>query len=159
MNSSLNGRQLHRILREEFHLEMEMEAENYVLALAAVGDTEEGFRRLCEAVEEIERRESLKYREETEEKEPVKNSRMKQVMRISQAMDAECERYCLDECIGRISAEFAYLYPPGIPLLVPGEQISGHFVKNVRRYLEQGFEVQGLSDQTSETICVVTNDM
>ena len=159
VNSSLNGRQLHRILREEFHLEMEMEAENYVLALAAVGDTEEGFRRLCEAVEEIERRESLKYREETEEKEPVKNSRMKQVMRISQAMDAECERYCLDECIGRISAEFAYLYPPGIPLLVPGEQISGHFVKNVRRYLEQGFEVQGLSDQTSETICVVTNDM
>ena len=101
----------------------------------------------------------MKYREETEEKEPVKNSRMKQVMRISQAMDAECERYCLDECIGRISAEFAYLYPPGIPLLVPGEQISGHFVKNVRRYLEQGFEVQGLSDQTSETICVVTNDM
>ena len=159
VNSSLNGRQLHRILREEFHLEMEMEAENYVLALAAVGDTEEGFRRLCEAVEEIDRRESLKYREETEEKEPVKNSRMKQVMRISQAMDAECERYCLDECIGRISAEFAYLYPPGIPLLVPGEQISGHFVKNVRRYLEQGFEVQGLSDQTSETICVVTNDM
>ena len=60
VNSSLNGRQLHRILREEFHLEMEMEAENYVLALAAVGDTEEGFRRLCEAVEEIERRESLK---------------------------------------------------------------------------------------------------
>ena len=39
VNSSLNGRQLHRILREEFHLEMEMEAENYVLALAAVGDT------------------------------------------------------------------------------------------------------------------------
>ena len=54
--------------------------------------------------------------------------------------------------------EFAYLYPPGIPLIVPGEQISGHFVKNVRRYLEQGFEVQGLSDQTSETVCVVKNE-
>ncbi len=40
-----------------------------------------------------------------------------------------------------------------------GEQISGHFVKNVRRYLEQGFEVQGLSDQTSETVCVVRNEM
>ena len=153
--SSLNGRQLHQILREEFHLEMEMEAENYVLALAAVGDTAEGFERLCEAVEEIDRRESLKYKGKTEERAPVKNSRMKQVMRISQAMDAECERHQLDECIGRISAEFAYLYPPGIPLIVPGEQISGHFVKNVRRYLEQGFEVQGLSDQTSETVCVV----
>lgn len=136
-----------------------MEAENYVLALAAVGDTEEGFRRLCEAVEEIDRRESLKYRKEIVETESVKNGKMKQIMRISQAMDADSERCRLEEGIGRISAEFAYLYPPGIPLIVPGEQISGHFVKNVRRYLEQGFEVQGLSDQTSETICVVSNDV
>ena len=67
VDSSLNGRQLHQILREEFHLEMEMEAENYVLALAAVGDTAEGFERLCEAVEEIDRRESLKYRKEAVE--------------------------------------------------------------------------------------------
>ena len=137
---------------------MEMEAENYVLALAAVGDTAEGFRRLCEAVEEIDRRESLKCKKEAEEEEPLKNGKMKQMMRISQAMDAESERCALEECIGRTSAEFAYLYPPGIPLIVPGEQISGHFVKNVRRYLEQGFEVQGLSDQTSETVCVVKNE-
>ena len=132
VDSSLNGRQLHQILREEFHLEMEMEAENYVLALAAVGDTAEGFERLCEAVEEIDRRESLKYRKEVVEQEPVKNGKMKQMMRISEAMDAENERYPLAECIGRTSAEFAYLYPPGIPLIVRGEQISGHFVKNVR---------------------------
>ena len=158
VNSSLNGRELHQILRREFHLEMEMEAENYVLALAAVGDTA-GFERLCDAIEEIDRRESLKYREEAVEKEPLKNGKMKQIMRISQAMDAESERCPLDECIGRTSGEFAYLYPPGIPLIVPGEQISGHFVKNVRRYLEQGFEVQGLSDQTSETVCVVRNEM
>ena len=159
VNSSLNGRELHQILRREFHLEMEMEAENYVLALAAVGDTAEGFRRLCEAVEEIDRRESLKCKKEAEEEEPLKNGKMKQMMRISQAMDAESERCALEECIGRTSVEFAYLYPPGIPLIVPGEQISGHFVKNVRRYLEQGFEVQGLSDQTSETVCVVRNEM
>lgn len=159
VNSSLNGRELHQILRREFHLEMEMEAENYVLALAAVGDTAEGFERLCDAIEEIDRRESLKYREAAVEKEPLKNGKMKQIMRISQAMDAESERCPLDECIGRTSGEFAYLYPPGIPLIVPGEQISGHFVKNVRRYLEQGFEVQGLSDQTSETVCVVRNEM
>ena len=62
-------------------------------------------------------------------------------------------------CGGKVAAEYAYIYPPGIPLIVPGEQISGHFVKNVRRYLEQGFEVQGLSDQTNETVCVVRNEM
>ena len=75
---------------------MEMEAENYVLALAAVGDTAEGFERLCDAIEEIDRRESLKYREEAVEKEPLKNGKMKQIMRISQAMDAESERSVSD---------------------------------------------------------------
>ncbi len=158
-DSSLNGRQLHQILREEFHLEMEMEAENYVLALTAVGDTADGFRRLCEAVEEIDRREALKCSGSAGEREALKESRMKQVLRISDAMEADSERCQLEEGTGRISAEFAYLYPPGIPLIVPGEQISGHFVKNVRRYLEQGFEVQGLSDQTSETVLVVKNEI
>ena len=145
VNSSLNGRQLHQILREEFHLEMEMEAENYVLALAAVGDTAEGFRRLCEAVEEIDRRESLKCKKEAEEEKPLKNGKMKQMMRISQAMDAESERCALEECIGRTSVEFAYLYPPGIPLIVPGERITKETAAMLVDYQNKGFSVEGIS--------------
>ena len=143
VNSSLNGRELHQILRREFHLEMEMEAENYVLALAAVGDTAEGFERLCDAIEEIDRRESLKYREAAVEKEPLKNGKMKQIMRISQAMDAESERCPLDECIGRTSGEFAYLYPPGIPLIVPGERISEKIAEEMSEYEKMGFRIEG----------------
>ena len=79
---------------------------------------------------------------------------MKQLLTIAQAMDAPQKRFPLEESIGKVSGEFSYLYPPGIPIIVPGEQITGHFVRNVRRYMEQGLEVQGLSDSTSETICV-----
>ena len=129
-----------------------------LLALAAVGDTAEGFERLCEAVEEIDRRESLKYRKEVVEQEPVKNGKMKQMMRISEAMDAENERYPLAECIGRTSAEFAYLYPPGIPLITPGEQITGQFIRNMRIYMEEGLYLQGLEDYTNETIRVVAQN-
>ena len=177
VNSSMNGKQLHQILREEFHLEMEMEAEKYVLALSAVGDTQEGFDRLCAAVEEIDRRESLKYAEAEKESnrkhtpdgngDPDKGSsqcqckagELKQIMRISQAMDAMSESYPLEESIGRVSAEFAYLYPPGIPIIVPGEQITGLLVKNMRRYLDEGFELQGMTDISGETICVVSSDV
>jgi hypothetical protein len=155
----LNGRELHQILREEFHLEMEMEAENYVLAMATVGDTEEGFCRLCEAVEEIDRREALKQGNVKSERKPAGSSlnypRMKQQMTISKAMDAELTECCLGESAGKISGEFVYLYPPGIPILAPGEQITGHFIENVRRYMEQGLEVQGLCDYTNETIRIV----
>ena len=154
----MNGRELNNLLREEFHLEMEMEAENYVLALTSAGDRKEGFLRLCEAVEEIDRRESLIDKEEVK-KDRIKNPELKSLMRISHAMDAPSERCTLEESIGRISVEFAYLYPPGIPLIVPGEQITGLFVKNMRRYLEEGFEVQGLSDMSGTTVCVLANDV
>ena len=74
-------------------------------------------------------------------------------------MDALTERIPMEESIGRVSAEFAYLYPPGIPLLVPGEQITGLLIKNMRRYMEQGFDLQGLSDVSNTSVLVVTNEM
>ncbi|MDY5021211.1 MAG: aminotransferase class I/II-fold pyridoxal phosphate-dependent enzyme [Blautia sp.] len=157
-NSSLNGKQLHEILNREFHLELEMSAENYALALTSVGDTKEGFLRLCEAIETIDNRESLKNTgrrlcSSGENQCPI--GEMKQFMSISDAMDADFISCILEESVGKISAEFAYLYPPGIPILVPGEQITGLFVRNVRRYMEQGLELQGLRDSSNETICVV----
>ena len=151
VGTSMNGHELHARLRDEFHIEMEMEAENYVLGIAAVGDTEEGFERLCSAIEKID----AETETETDAgQEGTSYAKMKQVLSITQAMDAQQRRFPLEESIGKISGEFAYLYPPGIPILVPGEQISGHLVRNVRRYMEQGLEVQGLSDSTCETICV-----
>ena len=148
VGTSMNGHELHARLRDEFHIEMEMEAENYVLGIAAVGDTEEGFERLCSAIEKID----AETETETDAgQERTSYAKMKQVLSIAQAMDAQQRRFPLEESIGKISGEFAYLYPPGIPILVPGEQISGHLVRNVRRYMEQGLEVQGLSDSTCET--------
>lgn len=132
---------------------MEMAAEKYVLGIAAVGDTEEGFERLCTAIEEIDA--EIQQTDEAEESQyHTSHARMTQFMTISQAVDAQQRRYPLKESIGKVSAEFAYLYPPGIPIIVPGEQITGQFVRNVRRYMEQGLDVQGLSDTSAETICV-----
>ena len=74
----------------------------------------------------------------------VKNGKMKQVMRISQAMDALNERYPLDECIGRVSAEFAYLYPPGIPLLAPGERVTREIIRQLQEAgTRERFGVEG----------------
>ena len=155
VGTSINGHQLHEMLRERYHIEMEMEAEKYVLGIAAVGDTEEGFDRLCTAIEEIDAQTEL-----VEEEKKVSNShaRMKQLMSISQAIDAQQRRYPLEDSIGKVSAEFAYLYPPGIPIIVPGELITGQFIRNVRRYMDQGLEVQGLSDTSGETICVAARN-
>ena len=199
LHSSLNGPELAGILRRKYHLEVEMTTENYVLALAAVGDTREGFRRLCKAIEEIDRQEAElaeKSRNITEkiavgnsdyvpkverqncvkcnsedcercekkdtrsdglrnEKYACKCGPMKQLMSISRAMDAPSQLCLLEESAGKIAAEFVYLYPPGIPIIVPGEQITGLFTRNVRRYMERGLNLHGLCGENNETISVV----
>ena len=71
-------------------------------------------------------------------------------MSITEAMESESEIRKLEESVGRISAEFGYLYPPGIPLIVPGEQITGQFIRNMRIYMEEGLYLQGLEDYTNE---------
>ena len=129
-----------------------MTTENYVLALAAVGDTKDGFQRLCKAIEEIDGQEA----ESTlKGKYTCKCDPMKQLMSISQAMDAPSQLCILEESVGRISAEFVYLYPPGIPIIVPGEQITGLFTRNVRRYMEQGLNLYGLCGENNEKVSVI----
>ena len=159
---SLTGKELAKILLEKYHIQVEMESEHYVLALAAVGDREEGFERLCQAIEEIDREESQKKKEKKDFDEDKTDKALylprNQLMSIADAMDSESEVRKLEESIGKISAEFGYLYPPGIPLIVPGEQITGQFIRNMRIYMEEGLYLQGLEDYTNETIRVVSQN-
>ena len=128
---------------------MEMETETYSLALAAVGDREEGFERLCQAIEEIDREEEQKVKKLNltgmeERKMDAKSMYcvLNQVLSISEAMETESESCILEECIGRISAEFAYLYPPGIPMIVPGEIITKRLADNIEECLSLGLRVE-----------------
>lgn len=164
VESSLTGHEFAEILRRKYHLELEMEAETYALGLTSVGDTAEGFERLCRAVEEIDRQESLKnvkesLKESIDSVQPSKllsGENLPRICRsIADAMEADWEEQPIEKSAGKISAEFVYLYPPGIPLLVPGEQITGHFLENVRRYKEKRLSLQGTRDVACERICTV----
>lgn len=160
--ASMTGSELAQILLEKYHIQVEMETEHYVLALAAVGDSGEGFERLCQAIEEINQEEAQKKKEKRETEEPKAGrtayTSLSQFMSITEAMESESEIRKLEESVGRISAEFGYLYPPGISLIVPGEQITGQFIRNMRIYMEEGLYLQGLEDYTNETIRVVAQN-
>ena len=131
--------------------------------MTAVGDTKEGFQRLCDAVRILDQEESFKKadsdRREREKTEILQSAspymELEQCMGITEALEKESQVWILEKSAGKISAEFVYLYPPGIPILAPGEQITECLIENVKRYLELGLEVQGLCDYTGQTICVV----
>lgn len=147
----LHAAKLAELLRERYHLELEMTAENYVTALTSVGDTEEGFSRLCAAIEELDAKADSVDGDGRVHSYP----RLRQASRISEAMDAEAEAVCLQECIGRISAEFAWIYPPGIPLVVPGEEITAELVKKMETAKSEQLALQGMKDYTGRKLLVL----
>ena len=59
------------------------------------------------------------------------------------AEQAEKEPIPLGECTGRIVLEYTYIYPPGIPLTVPGERVSAGTAGMFRRYEESGLRIEG----------------
>ena len=154
--ANIDGPSLHRILREKYGLELEMEAPKYVLALTSLMDTEEGFQRLAEALLEIDSRLMKGYkRKPLSFTDYPQELCSRQILSISQAMESEQEERNLTESRGLISGEFAYLYPPGIPLLVPGEEITEEFIEQAVRWEKEGIRLQGLSDYTQKRIKTV----
>ena len=65
---------------------------------------------------------------------------------IGEALGMQEESVDLAESAGRVSKEFVFLYPPGIPLIVPGERISTQLPSYLKEAMEMGLTVQGPVD-------------
>ncbi len=151
-----DGEWLGSRLREKYHLEMEMCALDYVIAMTSFMDREEGFIRLQNALTEIDEQLFELSGKATYAKIPVfEFPGAKMAISPAMAMNSRGEGMPLFESEGMISREFLYLYPPGIPLLVPGEIITKEILSAVFKYKTSGFSVQGLSDYSLSTIITV----
>ena len=215
---------LYGVLRDEYHLQMEMRTGEYCLAMTSFADTDEGFGRLVTAMREIDERVERELSEararverrglggirleesddvvgscereerrglseiwpETEEdaageynrakeiseqvssrsgfgidgeahegmagskgasgRVPVVRAETAQVMKISDALDEDCEMVALERAVGRVCADFVILYPPDVPLIVPGEIYTEEKVSEIRVWMEKGFSVMGVDE-------------
>ena len=142
-NTDITGHQLKEILTDRYQIELEMSCENYALAIATVMDEEDGFRRLAEALIEIDsncniQKTSCSIREIYTK--PVRK------YEIHQTDNFFKEKAYLQQAEGKISSEYIYFYPPGIPILVPGERINSQNIKAIEEAIAQGIEVYGLTE-------------
>lgn len=175
------GEWIYQKLRREYGLQLEMAAGGYALALTSVMDTEEGFDRLKKALAEIDEKclaEEIRQNRKCEEaagqsrdfraeKRDVSRdskdaaaqydavTRNEVVLSVRDAFDGEKETIPLSESEGRVAGEFLYLYPPGIPILVPGERISEEVLNRVAYYKKEGLSLQGIRDYEAEKIEVL----
>ncbi|MBE5064093.1 aminotransferase class I/II-fold pyridoxal phosphate-dependent enzyme [Lachnospiraceae bacterium DSM 108991] len=150
--ADMTGRELYLRLLETYHLQLEMAAGSYALAMTSVGDTEEGFRRLGDALEEIDRSAGERpagaagFTGALPKNETVLTSAR---MEESSGEKESVRKLPLEECAGHVSTEYAYLYPPGIPVIVPGERISRESVEMLLTSRSQGFSLEGMEEEGS----------
>lgn len=145
----ISGEELLRILHNDYHIELEMAAGNYALALSTIMDTKEGFERLMHALIEID--DKLSYNENDRKKNKIPDTSiyyrsMKKEYEIHEAGEMEVENVDYDAAVGKVSGEFIYIYPPGIPLIVPGEVISADFIRDLKAAVSYELDVKGLTE-------------
>ncbi len=148
-DSTMTGEQLYGILREEYRLQLEMASENSALAIISGWDTSEGIDRLIRALNEVDKRLS----KGTKKRKGVLIELPQKEMSLGEAWDAPKEYVPFKEAEGRIAAEFVNLYPPGIPIIVPGEVYNREIIESIETYITQGLNVQGV-ERKKGFLCV-----
>ncbi len=150
--TDLTGPLLMKKLREEYCIELEMAAERYGLAMTGIGDTKESLARLLTALRAIDARCGSGREEDV----PVPAFSAAS-MSIEEAMHANSEEVSIEAAIGRVAAEHLWVYPPGIPVVAAGEEITCGTVEYLLEKQRQGVELHRKSGVCKEKlfICVV----
>ena len=120
--TNIGGPELQRMLRERFHIEMEMAAGHYAIAMTGIGDTEASVMRLADALLTIDA--ELTDVDAPAPVDPL-SPRPQMVLTPAEADLVPAEDVPVDAAAGRTCAETVFAYPPGIPLMVPGERVDG----------------------------------
>ena len=155
--TALSGADLSSILREKYHLEMEMCGADYVTAITTVFDSPEGLQRLGDSLEEIDA-DVTGTPGSREDGPAVYGMRAQAQCCLREAMESPSRPVLLKESEGQISAEFVYLYPPGIPILAPGENIARNILDVIEEYIKKGLPIQGPEDESLETLRVLSGE-
>lgn len=152
----ITGYDLDMILSEKYHIQMELADLYNVLAVGSFGDTKENIESLLTALKEI----SKEYLKNGNRKSDFVDvpSIPEQVQIPSEAFNSEKTSVLLKNSIGMISGEFLMAYPPGIPILCPGERITKEIIDYVQKLKDTGLYVQGTEDPEVEYIKVVKEE-
>ncbi|WP_032121738.1 aminotransferase class I/II-fold pyridoxal phosphate-dependent enzyme [Clostridium amazonitimonense] len=149
----ITGYDLDMILSTKYHIQMELSDLYNVLAVGSFGDTKESIDKLVEALKEISEEYASKNTKKPDfiDIPPIPE----RVLIPREAFNGTKESVPLIDSVGLISGEFLLAYPPGIPVLCPGEKITKNIIQYVQELKDAGLYVQGTEDPKVEYIKVV----
>jgi len=152
-NLGISGYEVEKWLRNNYHIEVELSDLYNILCLITIGEKKENVDLLLQALENLSK--------EFYQKQDINHITV-QLPKIPalalsprEAFYAETEIISFSEAEGRIIAEFIMIYPPGIPILMPGEVITRENINYVKQNISAGLPVQGPEDEQIEFIKVI----
>lgn len=151
----ISGFELEGILAERYFIQPEMSDLYNVLCVFTIGDTREKVERLLAALREISGECGAGGRSRGAVPLPEMPKIPPRGLSPRDAFYAGTVRVPLEDSVGEISGEMLMAYPPGIPLLCPGEVVTGEIVEYVKALKAAGLCVQGTDDPEAEFIKVV----
>lgn len=147
----LAGIEVYDLLRDEYGIQIEFGDIGNVLAIISAGDRAFEIERLIGALSEIKRR----YQKDKAGMFDHEYITPKVVLGPQQAFYSEKKAYPLVQSDGKICGEFVMCYPPGIPILAPGEYITNEIIDYIQYAKEKGCLLTGTLDiDVNEIYCV-----
>jgi arginine decarboxylase len=150
----LTGIEVETLLRDEHNIEVELSDLYNILAIVSIGDAQGTVQALVEALRSI----AYARHDRRPRKVHVRVPDLPQpALTPREAFYRRSAPIAFADSAGRIAAEFVMVYPPGIPILMPGEWITQRNIDYIMEHLEAGLPVQGTEDSTLEYIRVVVD--
>jgi len=145
----LSGYTVSQMLNTRFDIQVEMADPFHVLVIVSIGDRQDDLNRLVDALRQIAAETGLQGALLPLDKvhPPILQNRF--AMTPREAFYYDTEMVGINQAIGRVSAEIVTVYPPGIPLLVPGEEISQDAIDYLRNMAGLGAIIDGMNENNS----------
>lgn len=151
LNLGLAGIEVYDLLRDEYDVQIEFGDMSNILAYLSVGDSLKDIERLVSALSEIAR----KFKKQAKPKITQEYLTPKVATSPRKAFYAQKKSLPFSKAIGKVSTEFLMCYPPGIPILAPGEFVTPEIVSYLDYAKKKGFLIIGTEDMNLEKICVI----
>ena len=149
----LAGIEVYDILRDEYDIQIEFGDIGNILAYLSIGDREQELERLVSALAEIRRR----YQRDSSGLLSQEYIDPEVVLSPQEAFYAEKKSVPLSESDGYVCSEFVMCYPPGIPILAPGERITKEILDYISYAKAKGCSMTGPEDPQIERINILVN--
>ncbi|KXZ40639.1 arginine decarboxylase [Alkalithermobacter thermoalcaliphilus JW-YL-7 = DSM 7308] len=145
-----SGYQIEQLLRDEYNIQVELSNLCGVLLVSSIANTKDDFERLKKALLDIDNLigdEDISYF--------YKNIYPNKILNPKEAFYKEKKKVRINEAIGKVCGEYIIPYPPGIPVISLGEQITKEIVDYVIHLKEIGMTITGVEDESLNYIQVI----